>query len=67
MNRRRQQAGLWPKPQTRAELDSRKIDVGDRVWCAGRPYVVSHINADGTVGAHYDPRHQSAQQRKSSR
>ncbi len=56
MKRRRPQGELWRRPPTRAEIDSRKLDVGDRVWLAGRPHVVAYINADGKVGTEYDPR-----------
>ncbi len=62
MKRRRQQGGLWPKPPTRAEIDSRKLDVGDRVWLAGRPRVVAYINADGSVGTEPDTRPQPPQE-----
>lgn len=39
--------------QTKASLDQRKPEVGDRVWCAGRPCVITHINADGSTGLAY--------------
>jgi len=39
--------------QTKAAIDQRKPEVGDRVWCAGRPCVITHINEDGTTGMAY--------------
>lgn len=52
--KRRRQPGLWAPPPTRAQIDSHRLDVGDRVWCAGRPYVVEYVNEDGSVGIVYD-------------
>ena len=52
------QGSLWRRAPTRAELDSRPLDVGDRVWLAGRPHVVAYINADGSVGTEPDTRPQ---------
>lgn len=52
----RPQASLWAAPRTRAEIDMHRLAVGDRVWCAGRPFVVSHILQDGRAGVVYDSR-----------
>jgi hypothetical protein len=52
--KRNQQRALWSNPQTRTQMDDqRKPQVGDRVWCAGRPCVITHINADGSTGLAY--------------
>lgn len=48
--RRKQEAG---QRLARTEIDQRKPQVGDRVWCAGRPCVITHINADGSTGLAY--------------
>lgn len=55
------QGSLWRKPPTRAELDGRPLDVGDRVWLAGRPHVVAYINPDGSVGTEPDTRPQPSE------
>ena len=52
------QGTLWRRPPTRAELDSRPIDGGDRVWLAGRPHIVASIVADGRVTTEPDTRPQ---------
>jgi len=57
---RRNQPGFWATPLTRAQMDQRKPEVGDRVSCAGRPYVIEYINADGSLGIAYDGRASSA-------
>jgi hypothetical protein len=58
---RRGQRAPWPKRLSRDELDGRKLQPGDRVWCAGRPYVVTGITAEGRICAKYDPRPQPPQ------
>ncbi len=52
------QGSLWRRPPTRAEIDSRPIGVGDRVYQAGRPHVVVSIGADGRVRTEPDTRPQ---------
>ena len=50
----RPQRRTWQRPLSRAEMDQRRPDVGDHVWCAGRPFIISHVNADGSLGLEYD-------------
>jgi hypothetical protein len=61
MTWKRRQECFWPKPHTRAQMDGRRPEVGDRVYCAGRPYIIEYVNRDGTVGIAYDTRAQPPQ------
>lgn len=57
---------FWRPALTRAEMDQRRPEVGDRVWCGGHPFVIEYINADRSLGVVYDPPRRP-QQNESSR